>query len=68
MIGVKLDDAAEYTYRFDPMETLLYQWEKMKKDKHGKHYHEQPTYFSLFFLSVDGILGSEALDILANLS
>ena len=47
---------------------LLDQWEKIKKDNHGKHCHNQLKQFSTFVLSVDGMLGREALVLLANLS
>ena len=40
----------------------------MKKDKHSKNCHKQREHFSPFVLSVDGILGKEALVVLANLS
>ena len=40
----------------------------MKKDKHSKNCHKQREQFSPFVLSVDGILGKEALVVLANLS
>ena len=68
IIYVKLGDADANTYRFEPMVTLMARWEKMKKDKHGKHCHEQRKHFSPFALSVDGMLGREALVVLANLS
>ena len=50
------------------MKALLDRWENTKKDKHGKHCHEQQKKFSPFVLSVDGILGSEALVVLSQLS
>ena len=37
IIDVKLGDADTYTYKYDPMISLLARWEKIKKDKHGKH-------------------------------
>ena len=39
-----------------------------EKDRHGKHCHEQRKYFSHFILSVDSMLGKEALFVLVNLS
>ena len=42
--------------------------EKKTKNKHGNNCHEQWKCFSPFVLSVDGILGKEALAILTNLS
>ena len=50
------------------MGTLLARWKKEKKDKHGKHCNEQRKKKSPFFLSIDGMLGKEALVVLANLS
>ena len=51
IIEVKLGDADAATYRFESMSALLAQWEKINKDKHGKHCHKQ-QYFSSFFLSM----------------
>ena len=42
-------------------------WEKKKKDNHSKHFHEQQKHFSPFVIYLDGILGREALVVLANL-
>ena len=36
IMDVKLGDTDVYTYRFEPMLTLLAWWEKIKKNKHGK--------------------------------
>ena len=47
------------------MSSLLAQREKEKKDEHC---HEKWKYFSLFVLSVDGILGKEAQVLLKQLS
>ena len=47
---------------------LLDRWEKLKKDDHRKHCHEQQKHMSPFVLSVDGMLGSEAIVVLYNLS
>ena len=55
-------------YNHEPMDKILASWEKQKKDKHGKHFHEQRKHFSLFVLSVDGLLGKESLVLFANLS
>ena len=38
-IDVKLGDADADTYKHEPMKELLARWEKIKKDKHGKHYN-----------------------------
>ena len=50
------------------MDNLLDRWEKTNKYKHGKHCHEKRKHFSPFVISVDGMLGKEALVVLANLS
>ena len=68
IIDVKLGDADTDTYRFESTKNLLAQWEKMKKDNHNKHCHEQRKHFYLFVLYVDGMLGREVLVILTNLS
>ena len=68
IIDFKLGDADTDSYRFEPMVGLLYQWENIKKDNHGKHFHNQLKQFSNFVLSADGMLGREALVVLANLS
>ena len=43
-------------------------WEKKNKDKYGKNCHEQRRHFSIFFLSVDGMIVKEALVLLMTLS
>ena len=65
IIDVKLGDADVYTYKYEPITSLLGRWERIKKDKHGKHCHDQRKHFSTFFLSVDGMLGREALFFLS---
>ena len=40
----------------------------MKIEKHGRHFHKQQKHFSLFVLSVDGLLGKEAQVVLSTLS
>ena len=50
------------------MDKLLALWENKNKDKHGNQCHNQRKMFSSFFISVDGMLGKEALVIVANLS
>ena len=52
----------------DPMDKLLARWEKEKKDKHGNNSHKQRKYFFPFSLSVDDMIGKEAILILTNLS
>ena len=50
------------------MVALLTWWETINKDKHGKHCHNQCKHFSLFIVSVNGILGRKALAVLTQLS
>ena len=50
------------------MDKLLSVWEKTKKYKHGKVCYNQWSHFSPFVLSVDGVMGKEALVVLATLS
>ena len=57
IIDVIFDDADIYTYRYEPMDKILDFWEKEKKDKHSKKYHDHQKLFSMFVFSVDGILG-----------
>ena len=64
IIDVKLGDADTDSYKYEPMAALLARWETIKKDKNGKHCHDQRKNFSPFVLSVDGMLGREALGVL----
>ena len=68
IIVVKLVDADADTYKYEPMTSLLARWENIKKDKHGKHCHDQRKHFLPFVLSVDGMLGRESLVVLSQLS
>ena len=52
------------TYKYELMAALLDQLETINKDKHRKHCHGQRKQFSLFVLSVDGMLGREDLVVL----
>ena len=54
------------TYKNESMDKLLDRWDNKKKDKHGKHRHKQQG--KIFDLSVDVMLGNEALVILTTLS
>ena len=49
IIDVKLGDADAVTYNYYPMTSLLARWEKIKKDKHDKHCHNQRKHYSPFF-------------------
>ena len=66
IIGIKFGDFDADTYEHESMYKLLDGWYNQNKDNHGKHYHKQRTRFSLFVLSIDGMLGKEALVVLAN--
>ena len=68
IIDVKLGDADVDTYKYKPMTSLLAGWEKTKKYYLSEHYHEQQKHFSPFVLSVDGMLGREALVVISQLS
>ena len=57
IIDVKIGDSDADSYRYEPMSALLDWWDKIKKDKHGKHFHDQQKHFSLFVLFVNGMLG-----------
>ena len=68
IIDVKLGEADADSYKYEPMAALLAQWETIKKDKHCKHCHKEQKHFSPFVISVEGILGKEALVVLSQLS
>ena len=50
------------------MDKLLAGWDKIKKDKHGQAFYNQRKNISPFVLSVDGMMGKEALVVLAPFS
>ena len=68
IIDVKLGDADADTYKYEPMAALLDRWESIKKDKHGKHCNNQRNNFLPFVISVNGMLGRQALVVLSQLS
>ena len=68
IIDIELGDSDLDTYKYEPMTSLLARWEKIKKNKHGKHCNDRRKRFSPFVLSVDVILGREALVVLSQLS
>ena len=68
IINIKIGDDDLDTYKYDPMISLLARWENIKKDTHGKHFHDQRKMFSPFFISVDGMLGREVLVVQSQLS
>ena len=67
IIDVKLGDSDADTYKYKPMTSLLVRWENIKKNKYGKHCHDQRKKFWLIVLSVDGIIGRESLVVLSQL-
>ena len=68
IIDVKLGDADADTYKYEPMTALLVRCENIKKDKHGKHCHNQRKVFLPFVISVDRMLGRESPIVLYQLS
>ena len=68
IINIKFGYSYAETYRNEPMYNHLSRWEKEKKYKHGKNCHKKHKHFSLFVLSVYGMLGKEALVVLSKLS
>ena len=65
IIDIKLGDTDVDSYKYEQMAALLDWWETIKEDKHSKNYHDQRTHFSLFVLSVNSMLGREALFLLS---
>ena len=45
IVDIKLGDGAGDSYIFYPMTVILAYWEKIKKDKNGKHCHNQRKRF-----------------------
>ena len=68
IIGVKFGDTDNDTYKNDLMDKNLNRWEKQQTNNHGKRCHKQWKHFHPFVLSVDVMLGKEALVVLMNLS
>ena len=68
IINFRFVDADTDTWNPEVMDKLLARWENIKKEKHGKDCYDKWKHFSPFFLLIDGIMGKEALVVLANLS
>ena len=68
IIGVKLGVADTYYYKYKLMAVLLDQCKTINKDKHGKHCQNKRKQFYPFVISVDGMLGREALVVIVQLS
>ena len=49
IIDAKIGDSDVDTYKYEPMTALLARWEKIKKDKHGKHCQDKRNFFCRFF-------------------
>ena len=67
-IGIKLGNTDTDYYIFDPIPALLAMWEKINKGKHDNNCHNQQKHFSMNVISVNSILGREALAVLPSLS
>ena len=44
IIDVNIGDAETDMYKYEPMTALMTRWENIKKDKNGKHCHNQLKY------------------------
>ena len=53
IIDVNIGDTDAYRYKYKPTTAILDRWEKIKKDKHVQHCHDQWKHFLPFVLSVD---------------
>ena len=67
IVDVKLVDADTDTYKYEPTPALPDRWENIKKDNHGNHCHNQLKHFPPFVISVDGMIGKEALVVFSQL-
>ena len=65
---IRFGDSENETYKKKPMKPLLVWWDIEKKENQGKHCHEQRETFFPFVLSVDIMLGKDALFMIVNLS
>ena len=68
IIDVKFIDANTETWNPEEIDNILDWWEKINRYKQGKNFYELQKHFSMFVLSVDGIMGKEAKFLLATLS
>ena len=68
IIDAKIRDTDAYMYKYDPTASILARKENIKKYKHVKHCNDQQKHFLPFVISVDGMLGREALVVLSQLS
>ena len=67
IIDIKLGNSDTDYYKYELMTELLALWETIKKDKHDKHCNDQGKHFSPFVISLGGMIGKEALAVLAQL-
>ena len=68
IIYFKLGDTDAETYKHKPMTKFLERWDNINKDKHGTHCNYQGKHCPLFVMSVDRLLGREALIVISQLS
>ena len=68
IIDARLVDADVDTWEPVIMCNLLTGWKKTKKEKHGQTCYNHHRHFSPFVLSVYGMVGKEAIVVLATLS
>ena len=68
IIDSKIGDADADSYKYEPISALLSRWETIKKDKDGKHCHNQRKQFLPFVISLDGMIGREYLVVITKLS
>ena len=68
IIDVKPSNADSDSDKYEPIVAQLDWWETIKKYNHCNHYHDQWKYFYPFLISVNDIIGREAVVILAQLS
>ena len=68
IVDIIFGDADAYSWKPVIMDKLLAGWEKLKKEKYGQARYNQRRKFSPFVLSVEGMMGKEALVVLATFS
>ena len=65
IIDVRVRDSVTEKFVKEVMDAVFTSLKQMKKYKHERHCHKQHKPFSMFLLSVDGILDRRAQIILA---
>ena len=51
IIDAKIGNTDADSFRYQPMAALLDLWEKIKQDKHGKHFHDKWRFFFFCYFS-----------------